>query len=99
MQRELNASREGQLRRQQRVEQLSAAATAATDPKQRQDFESVLTGAKLEVEPGEKSAQHWQLREGELSSQLQSEQGKVTELSDRLDQMERSLMVPSESTR
>ena len=49
---------------------------------------------KLEAEQSEKSLQQIQIREGELASQLQSEQSKLTELNERLDEMERALNVP-----
>jgi hypothetical protein len=35
-----------------------------------------------------------QAREGELASQLQSEQSRLAELNDRLDQIERALNLP-----
>jgi hypothetical protein len=35
-----------------------------------------------------------QAREGELTGQLQTEQTRLTELNDRLDQIERALSVP-----
>jgi hypothetical protein len=35
-----------------------------------------------------------QAREGELAGQLQTEQNRLTELNDRLDQIERALNVP-----
>jgi len=99
LRRELDHGRAEQPKIQQHLESLSSAATSATDPQQRKDFEAQLSIFKMEAEQAEKSLQQMQLRESELSSQLQSEQAKLTELSDRLDQMERSLTAQSESVR
>jgi hypothetical protein len=53
-----------------------------------------LGGFKIEAEQAEKSLQQMHAREGELASQLQSEQDRLNELCDRLDQIERSLSPP-----
>ena len=51
---------------------------------------------KLQAEQAEKSLQQLQAREGELASQLQAEQAKLTERNDRLNQIERCLTTPEE---
>ena len=58
---------------------------------QRRDFEGALKEFKLEAEQTEKALQ---ARDGELTGQLQAEQTRLTELNDRLDQIERALSVP-----
>jgi predicted nucleic acid-binding Zn-ribbon protein len=66
----------------------------AVDPGQRRDLEEALKTFKLEAEQAEKSLQQMQAREGDLTGQLQTEQSRLTELNDRLDQIERALSVP-----
>jgi predicted nucleic acid-binding Zn-ribbon protein len=92
--RELDRNREHSQKVQQRLEQLSAAATSNTDLQHRKDFEAELSSFKLEAEQAEKSLQEMQVREAELANQLQSERAKLTDLNDRLDQIERSLVAP-----
>jgi chromosome segregation ATPase len=94
LRRELDHSHADQPKTQQHLEQLSSAAAQATDPQMRKDFEGTLSVFKLDAEQAEKSLQQLQAREGELASQLQSEQAKLTELNDRLDRMERALTAP-----
>jgi predicted nucleic acid-binding Zn-ribbon protein len=90
---ELDHSRAEQPKIQQRLERLSSAEASATDPQQHKDFETELSVCKIEAEQAEKSLQQMQAREGELASQFQVEQAKLTELNDRLDQIERSLIA------
>jgi len=94
LRRELDRNREAQPKIQQRLEQVSSAASSTADPQQRKDFDAVLSEVKLQAEQAEKSLQQMQVREGELASQLQSKQARLTELNDRLDQMERALNAP-----
>jgi predicted nucleic acid-binding Zn-ribbon protein len=94
LRRELDHSRAEQPKIQQHLERLSSAAASATDPQQRKDFETELSAFKIEAEQAEKSLQQMQAREGELASQLQSEQARLNDLNDRLDQIERSLIAP-----
>jgi hypothetical protein len=56
-------------------------------------MEEVSKELKLEAEQAEKSLQQAQVREGELASRLQAEQGRLAELNDRLDQVERALKM------
>ncbi len=94
LRRELDRNRESQPKIQQRLEQVSSAAAETADPQQRKDFDVVVKEVKLQSEQAEKSLQQMQVREGELASQLQFEQARLTELNDRLDQMERALNMP-----
>jgi len=80
-----------QPRLQQQLESLESHASTTTDPSQRRELEDVLKMQKVAAEQGQKSLQQVQAREGELASQLQSEQSRLTELNDRLDQLERAL--------
>src|SRR5579872_6912601 len=94
LRRDLDKSRSEQGRAQQRVQALDSQATQAADPVQRKDMEDVSKELKLEAEQAEKSLQQLQVREGELASRLQAEQGKLAELNDHLDQVERALELP-----
>jgi chromosome segregation ATPase len=90
----LDHSRSQLSRMQQGVQSLEASATQETDATKRHDFDEALKMMKLDGERSEKSTQQLQAREGELAAQLQSEQSRLTELSDRLDQIERALSTP-----
>jgi chromosome segregation ATPase len=79
---------------QQRLEATAAESDQATDPGKRRELDEVAKMLKLEIEQAEKSIQQMQAREGEFASQLQSEQSRLTELNDRLDQIERALNLP-----
>jgi hypothetical protein len=92
--RELDKSRTELPRTQQRLQEISSAAAQTTDPQKRKDLDDASGMFKLEADQAEKSLQQIQVREGELASQLQSEQAKLTELSDRLDKIERALTPP-----
>lgn len=92
--RDLDRMRSEQAKIQQRVQAMEGQAGQAVDPGQRRDLEEVVKMSKLEVEQIEKSVQQMQAREGELTGQLQAEQNRLTELNDRLDQIERALNVP-----
>jgi len=90
----LDHSRGELARIQQRAQSLEASATQETDANKRHDFDEALKMIKLDTEQMEKSTQQMQAHEGELASQLLSEQSRLTELNDRLDQIERALNVP-----
>jgi len=92
--RDLDRRRSEQTGIQQRVQALESRAGQAVDPGQRRDLEEVVKMSKLEAEQIEKALQQTQARDGELSGQLQTEQSRLMELNDRLDQIERALSVP-----
>jgi chromosome segregation ATPase len=94
LRRELDRSRSDQPKIHERLQEIAAAATQNTDPQKRKDLDDALSMFKLEAEQAEKSLQQIQAREGELASRLQSEQARLTELNDRLDQIERALNAP-----
>jgi predicted nucleic acid-binding Zn-ribbon protein len=89
--RELDHFRSEQPKIQQRLQSLDNNPSQITDPRQRKELDEALKIFKLEAEQSEKSVQQLQARESELMSQFQAEQTKLTELNDRLDQMERAL--------
>jgi len=89
--RDLDHHRSEQPKIQQRLQELENAVPS--DPQQ-QDMKVLSTHLKLDAEQTERSLQQLQTREGELVSQLQSERARLTELNDRLDQIERALNVP-----
>jgi predicted nucleic acid-binding Zn-ribbon protein len=92
--RELDHFRTEQSRIQQRVQSIGNAVTETADPDKRKDLNNALDISKQEADQAEKSVQQAQVREGELTSQLQSDQAKLTELNDRLNQIERALSTP-----
>ncbi len=94
LRRDLDRMRSEQSKIQQRVQALESQAGQAVDPGQRRDLEEGVKMSKLEAEQIEKTLQQMQAREGELTGQLQTEQNRLTELNDRLDQIERALNVP-----
>lgn len=94
LRRDLDRSRLDQPKLQERVQAIESQAGQAVDPAQRRDLEQGLKQFKLEAEQAEKSLLQMQAREGELAGQLQSEQARLTELNDRLDQIERALSMP-----
>jgi predicted nucleic acid-binding Zn-ribbon protein len=79
---------------QQRLETIAAESDQATDPGKHRELVETSKMMKLESDQVEKSLQQMQAREGELASQLQSEQSRLAELNDRLDQIERALNLP-----
>jgi len=94
LRRDLDRMRSEQAKMRQRMQAMESQAGQAVDPGQRRDIEEVVKMSKLEAEQIEKSLQQMQAREGELTGQLQTEQSRLTELNDRLDQIERALNVP-----
>jgi chromosome segregation ATPase len=94
LRRELDHSRSEHPKMVQRLQAMENEVGQTTDPQKQKDMNFRVSEFKLETELAEKSLQQTQTREGELMSQLQSEQSKLTELNDRLDQMERALNVP-----
>ncbi len=79
---------------QQRLQSLETTEGQETDPAKRREIGDELKAFKLATEQSEKSIEQLQIREGELAGHLQSEQSRLTELNDRLDQIERTLNVP-----
>lgn len=94
LRRDLDRSRSDLPRLQQRLEATAAETDQATDLSRRRQLEEESKMLKFETEQAEKSMQQMQSREGELAGQLQSEQSRLTELNDRLDQIERALNQP-----
>jgi predicted nucleic acid-binding Zn-ribbon protein len=94
LRREVERGRLEQPKYQQRLQAIENETNQAADPAQRRHLEEATKEFKLEAEQREKSLQQMQAREGELTGQLQTEQNRLTELNDRLDQIERALNVP-----
>lgn len=78
---------------QQRLQTLETAESQENDPAKRREIGDELKAFKLATEQSEKSFEQLQTREGEIAGHLQSEQSRLTELNDRLDQIERALSV------
>ena len=93
LRRELDGNRSNLTRMQQHLQSVENAESQETDLARKRDLGDALKMAKLENEQVEKSLQQLQLHEGELAGQMQSEQSRLTELNDRLDQLERALNV------
>jgi predicted nucleic acid-binding Zn-ribbon protein len=92
--RDLEQRHAEQPRIQQQLQSIESKAGQSIDPKERRDLEEGLKIFKLEAEQAEKAEQQLRAKEGELTGQLQSEQSRLTELNDRLNQIERALTVP-----
>jgi hypothetical protein len=86
--------RADQARIQQRLQFADNESAQTADPQNRQELSELLASLKQEAGRSEKSAQQSQTLEGELANRLQSERVKLTDLNDRLDQMERVLNTP-----
>ena len=94
LRRDIDRSRSDLPKLQQRLDGISAVESdQVADPGKRRDFEEMSKMLKLEIEQTEKSLQQMQAREIELAGQLQTEQSRLTELNDRLDQIERALSL------
>jgi chromosome segregation ATPase len=89
----LDKSRSELAQMQQHLPSLEAELAQETDPSRQRDLGERVKFSKLQAEQMEKSTLQMQAHEGELASQLQAEQSRLTELNDRLDQMERALNV------
>jgi uncharacterized phage infection (PIP) family protein YhgE len=94
LRRDLDGKRSDQPKIQQRLQAIENEANQAADPAQRRHLEEAMKEFKLEAEQREKALQQMQARDGELTGQLQTEQSRLMELNDRLDQIERALSVP-----
>jgi predicted nucleic acid-binding Zn-ribbon protein len=94
LRRELDRGRSDQPKFQQRLQAIENQANQAVDPAERRRLEEGMKMFKVEAEQAEKSLQQMQAREGELIGQFQTEQTRLTELNDRLDQIERALNLP-----
>lgn len=92
--RELDHLRTEQLRFQQEMERAQNALNETTEQDRRKELAGALEQMKLQVEVAEKSVQQLQVRESEAEGQLQMEQGKLAELNERLNQIERALSHP-----
>jgi chromosome segregation ATPase len=90
----MDKSRSDLSKNQQRLEAMTAEFDQSTDPNRKRELDEVTKMLKFENEQTEKALQQMQAREGELAGQLQSEQPRLTELNDRLDQIERALNLP-----
>jgi DNA repair exonuclease SbcCD ATPase subunit len=94
LRRDLERSRSDLPRMRQRLDTVAAESDQLTDPAKRRENDETTKMLKLDIEQSEKLTQQLQAREGELASQLQSEQLRLSELNDRLDQIERALNLP-----
>ncbi|HUJ23907.1 MAG TPA: hypothetical protein VLX58_20370 [Bryobacteraceae bacterium] len=93
LRRDLEKGHSEQARVQQRMQAADNQANQSTDPNQRRDLDDLMKMLKMEAEQGEKSLQQMQAREGELAGQFQTDQSRLNELNDRLDQLERELSI------
>jgi chromosome segregation ATPase len=90
----LDHSRSELPRMQQQLQSFETAEGQEADPAKRREIGDELKAFKLATEQSRKSIEQLQSRESELAGHLQSEQSRLTELNDRLDQIERTLNVP-----
>ena len=75
----------------QRSKESEEQASQMTDPNQRREMTNEAKRLKHDMERMAALEQQRRVREAELISQVQSEQGRLTELQDRVGDMERAL--------
>ena len=73
------------------LKQFEIRVNSETDPARRREFEEAMKMMKLQVEQETATEGQLRSREAEAVSRLQGEQAKLTELSDQLNSLERSL--------
>jgi chromosome segregation ATPase len=82
-----------QMRLQQQIQAIDNRINETADP-EKQNLNNALSQLKGDSDLAEKQLQQAQIRETELASQLQSEQTKLADFNDRLNQIERALSTP-----
>jgi len=85
-----NAQREAQEFRS-RYEQVEAELSGNPSPAERDNFTVALTNFKLQLADRDRQIQRYTAEDAELSQQIALEQGRWTEISQRLDDLERTL--------
>jgi hypothetical protein len=76
------------------VRDTEARASQEQDTNRRREVELRLKSAKAQMEQEAIRDQRQRARESQLAGQLQNEQGKLSELQERLDALERVLQAP-----
>ena len=74
-----------------RVPQLEESVKSMQDPKERKNLEDMLAGTKMQLEHMIADEQRLQSRETDAATQFRSEQGKLADLQDQLDRLDRVL--------
>ena len=74
-----------------RVPQLEESVKSMQDPKERKNLEDVLAGTKMQLEHMIADEQRLQSREIDAATQFRSEQGKLADLQDQLDRLDKVL--------
>ena len=88
---ELTATQSQQVQLTERAKELDQQASNSSDPAARRQSELELKAVKAELQVFATREQQVRSREAELASQIRDEQGRLAELHDRVNQMERAL--------
>jgi hypothetical protein len=73
------------------IEGLQECVNTATDPNKVKECQAVLTDRKRMLEIRQSEEQQWQGKDVEAQSQLHVEQGKLDQLQDTLDRLDKAL--------
>jgi chromosome segregation ATPase len=74
-----------------RVPQLEESVKNMQDPKERKNLEDALVGTKMQLEHMTADEQRLQSREIDAETQFRSEQGKLADLQEQLDRLDKLL--------
>jgi chromosome segregation ATPase len=74
-----------------RVPQMEEAVKSVQDPKERKQIEDVLAGTKMQLEHMTADEQRLQSRQIDAETQFRAEQGKLADLQDQLDRLDKVL--------
>jgi hypothetical protein len=91
LRRELTDLQLAQPREAERLKELEEEQSQARDPEARKEREAAIKQFKIELEHTATRERQQRVREAETSSQLALEQGRLTDLHQRIDEMERAL--------
>jgi chromosome segregation ATPase len=75
----------------ERIKELEQQASNSTDPATRRQSDLELKAVRAELQIFATREQQVRMREAEVASQIKDEQGRLAELHDRVNQMERAL--------
>ena len=74
-----------------RVPQMEESVKSMQDPKERKNMEDALVGTKMQLEHLTADEQRLQSREIDAETQFRTEQGKLADLQDQLDRLDKVL--------
>jgi hypothetical protein len=87
----LTGTQEARARDAKEIEGFQECVNTATDPNQVKGCQAVLADRKRSLEIRQSEEQQWQAKDAEAQSQLRLEQGKLDQLQDTLDRLDKAL--------